>query len=53
MVSKHEALLRRLSLDPEPEELEAGGQSSFGSPKKSPLLRFDFVEICGGAAKVS
>lgn len=53
LVSKHEALLRRLSLDPEPEELEAGGQSSFGSPKKSPLLRFDFVEICGGAAKVS
>ena len=25
----------------------------FGAPRKSPLLRFDFIEICGGAAKVS
>ena len=27
--------------------------AAWTSPKRSPLLRYDFIEVCGGAAKVS
>lgn len=33
--------------------LVLGAEKSNENPKKTPLLRFDFIEICGGAAKVS
>ena len=53
-MTKQEALVHRLSsaglLDDDSHQIDA----MLGpSPKKSPLLRFDFIEICGGAAKVS
>lgn len=53
-MTKEEALLHKLSVVEECEILPpADSEEDFGSPKKSPLLRFDFIEICGGAAKVS
>ncbi len=53
LLSKHEALLQRLSIDPEQVPLDDDYLDGFARPKKSPLLRYDFLEICGGASKVS
>ena len=54
LMTKQEALVHKLSsagcLVDDSHHLDA---VSGPSPKKSPLLRFDFIEICGGAAKVS
>ena len=54
LLTKQEALLHRLSsrfggaLLQDDEEI-----CEKEKPRKSPLLRFDFLEICGGASKVS
>lgn len=54
LLTKEEALLHKLSVVEESEILPpADSEEDFGSPKKSPLLRYDFIELCGGAAKVS
>lgn len=54
LLTKQEALLHRLSS----KLVESGGLDfddypEAEKPRKSPLLRFDFIEICGGASKVS
>ena len=54
LLTREEALLRRLSLYDGSEEFSSGDvQVGFEKPRKSPLLRFDFIELCGGASKVS
>ncbi len=54
LLTKQEALLHRLSSrfcgDLLPDD---DGFCEEEKPRKSPLLRFDFLEICGGASKVS
>ena len=54
LLTKQEALVHKMS---SAGLLEDDADKSYGfdglAPKKSPLLRFDFIEICGGASKVS
>ena len=49
LMTKTEALARKLEVNQEPVSLN----SPKPSPKKPIGLRYDFLEICGGAAKVS
>ena len=49
LMTKTEALARKLEVNQEPVSLS----SPKPSPKKPIGLRYDFLEICGGAAKVS
>lgn len=49
LMTKTEALAKKLEVDQEPVSLS----SPKPSPKKPIGLRYDFLEICGGAAKVS
>ena len=53
LMTKQEALLHKLSLRDDSESFDFEEFFEKESPKKSPLLRFDFIEICGGASKVS
>ena len=54
LMTKQEALVHRLSsAGHHVDDSHHFDALSGSSPKKSPLLRFDFIEICGGAAKVS
>lgn len=53
LMTKQEALLHKLSLRDDFESFDFEESVPEESPKKSPLLRFDFIEICGGASKVS
>lgn len=53
MMTKQEALLHKLSLRDDFDSFDFEEVFEKESPKKSPLLRFDFIEICGGASKVS
>lgn len=49
LLTKAEALARKLEVGQEPTSLDA----SQPSPKKPIGLRYDFLEVCGGAARVS
>ena len=53
LMTKQEALLHKLSLRDDFESFGFEEDPLQEAPKKSPLLRFDFIEICGGASKVS
>ena len=54
LLAREEALLRRASLHDDQDDLDPDrDRIGLVKPRKSPLLRFDFIEICGGSSKAS